>query len=75
MFGDEVAAGRRRIASFCRCQAQGGTWRYEVCLYVSVSVLPCERMPALQLDPFCTVVFTNWREEEVEEVLLQSTVD
>jgi hypothetical protein len=32
-------------------------------------------MPALHLDPFCTVVFTNWREEEVEEVLLQSTVD
>jgi hypothetical protein len=38
MFGDEVSAGRRRIASFCRCHAQGGIWRYEVCLPLALSL-------------------------------------
>ena len=33
MFGEEVAAGRRRIASFCRCQAAGGVWRFEACRF------------------------------------------
>jgi len=33
MFGEEVAAGRRRVAAFCNCLAQGGHWRYEGCRF------------------------------------------
>jgi len=36
MFGEEVAAGRRRVAAFCRCLSQRGTWRFESCRFSPV---------------------------------------
>ncbi len=31
LFADEVAAGRRRLAQYCRCTASGGRWRFGAC--------------------------------------------